>query len=84
MYLWNQDKQPEHRLYGKGCVPVRQQDTYKEVRTLDCPGWKIRVHIPDLTEEERARRMKQIEKAAFDVIVNTEARRREREASLPQ
>lgn len=63
---------------------MKQQDTYKEVRTFYSPGWKIRVHIPDLTEEERAKRMKQIEKAAFDVIVNTEARRREREASMPQ
>jgi len=44
------------------------QDTYKEVKTFESPGWIIRVHIPDLTEEERARRMKQIHNAAADLM----------------
>lgn len=43
-------------------------DTYKEVRTFNYPGWTIRVHIPDLTEEERARRMHHIKKAAEAVM----------------
>ena len=60
---------------------MKQQDTYKEVRVFEYPGWKIRVHIPDLTEEERARRMKQIEKAAVDLILSTESRRKAREAA---
>ena len=60
------------------------QDTYKEVRVFEYPGWKIRVHIPDLTEAERTRRMKQIEKAAADLVISTEARRKAREANLRQ
>ena len=42
----------------------KNQDTYKEVRTFTYPDAIVRVHIPELTEEERARRMKSIEKAA--------------------
>ena len=45
-----------------------QVDTYKEVRTFEFPNWIIRVHIPDLTEEERARRMKAIHDAAAEVL----------------
>ena len=45
-----------------------QIDTYKEVRTFEFPNWVIRVHIPDLTEEERARRMKAIHNAAADLL----------------
>lgn len=40
------------------------QDTYKEIKTFTYPNCIVRVHIPDLTEEERARRMKQIHKSA--------------------
>lgn len=47
---------------------MAKSDTYKEVRTFNYPGWIIRVHIPDLTPEERARRMKAIERAAADVL----------------
>lgn len=43
---------------------MKSQDTYKEIKTFTYPGMTIRVHIPDLTEEERARRMKRIAKAA--------------------
>ena len=39
-------------------------DTYKEVRVITFPGMIARVHIPDLTTEERSRRMKDIYKAA--------------------
>lgn len=44
------------------------QDTYKEVRVFKYPGWNITVHIPDLTEEERARRMREIERAAIALV----------------
>lgn len=47
---------------------MAKTDTYKEVRTFNYPGWTIRVHIPDLTPEERQRRMKAIERAAADVL----------------
>ena len=40
-----------------------QADTYKEVKTFESPGWVIRVHIPDLTENERAKRRKELAKA---------------------
>ena len=43
-------------------------DTYKEVRTIQFPGMVARVHIPDLTPEERTRRMKNIHKAATNLL----------------
>lgn len=42
----------------------RQKDTYKEVKVFEYPNMIIRVHIPDLTEQERNRRMKEVYKAA--------------------
>lgn len=44
------------------------QDTYKEVRTFTYPNCIIRVHIPDITEEERARRMQKIHDAAASLL----------------
>ncbi len=43
-------------------------DTYKEVRVFEYPNMTVRVHIPDLTEEERARRMKKIHTAAAELL----------------
>ena len=43
---------------------MKQQDTYKEVRVIEFPQGTARVHIPDLTDEERARRMKRIAQSA--------------------
>lgn len=45
-----------------------QADTYKEVKTFTYPNMTVRVHIPDLTEQERSRRMKAIHKAASDLL----------------
>ena len=59
----------------------RQADTYKEVRTFEYPGMIVRVHIPDLTEEERARRMKQLYKAAEELLKAKEIVDRKREES---
>lgn len=47
---------------------MKGQDTYKEVITIEFPGMVARVHIPDLTEEERARRMKIIHDASVNVL----------------
>lgn len=47
---------------------MKGQDTYKETRTFEFPNWIVRVHIPDLTEDERARRMKAIHDAAADLL----------------
>ena len=40
------------------------KDTYKEVRVIEFPQGTARVHIPDLTDEERERRMKRIAESA--------------------
>ncbi len=47
---------------------MKGQDTYKEVKTFTYPNCIVRVHIPDLTEEERARRMQRIHDAAADLL----------------
>ena len=44
------------------------KDTYKEVRTFEYPGITVRVHIPELTSEERAERMKLIHKEAANLL----------------
>lgn len=41
-----------------------QVDTYEETKVFTYPNMVIRVHIPDLADEERNRRMKTIAKAA--------------------
>lgn len=43
---------------------MKQQDTYKEVRVLEFSCGIARVHIPDITPEERERRMKRIAQSA--------------------
>lgn len=42
---------------------MKNQDTYKEVKTFIYPNAIVRVHRPDLTDEERERRMNNIKKA---------------------
>ena len=39
-------------------------DTYKEIRVIEFPQGTARVHIPDITLEERERRMKRIAESA--------------------
>ena len=48
---------------------LMKQDTYKEVRTFHYDNAVVRVHIPDLTPEERERRMKEVTKAAVDLLL---------------
>lgn len=45
-----------------------KSDTYKEVRTFDFSGVTVRVQIPDLTPEERTRRLKIIHKEAANLL----------------
>lgn len=45
-----------------------QVDTYKEVKSFTYPNMTVRVHIPDLTTEERTKRMKAIHKAASELL----------------
>lgn len=48
------------------------KDTYKETKTFNFPGMVARVHIPDLTIEERNRRLNKIKKTAMELILETE------------
>ena len=43
---------------------MKQKDTYKEVRVIEFPCGTARVYIPDITPEERERRMKRIIQSA--------------------
>jgi ribosome recycling factor len=52
---------------------VKTQDTYKEIKTFHFPGMVVRVHIPDLTEEERNARMKSIHKQAAILLKKVNA-----------
>lgn len=47
-------------------------DTYKEVRVFEYPNLIARVHIPDISEEERQQRMKAIKKAAAELLKERE------------
>lgn len=47
---------------------MKCQDTYKEVKTYEYPNCIVRVHIPDITEEERNRRMQAVHKAAAGLL----------------
>ena len=51
---------------------MKSQDTYKEVKTFTFPNMTAMVYIPDLTPEERARRMKLIQKAAAELLMKGE------------
>ena len=46
-------------------------------RTFTYPNAIVRVHFPDLTEEEQKRRMKKIQTAAAELLKETEVKRRE-------
>ena len=58
---------------------MRVQDTYKEVKTFVFPNMTVNVYIPDLTEEERNRRMKKIHKSAANLIMKAEEVKRNNE-----
>ena len=45
-----------------------QEVKYKEVREFKYPNMTARVYIPDLTEEERNKRMKQIHNSAAALL----------------
>lgn len=44
------------------------QDVYKEVVTMKFPNMVARVHIPDLTEEEKQRRLQKIYDATINLL----------------
>ena len=47
---------------------MKNADTYREIKTITFPGMIARVHIPELTEDERSRRMNNIRKAAENLL----------------
>ena len=47
-------------------------DSYKEVKIFEFDNAVVRVHIPDLTEEERSRRMNRIKAAAENMMKGIE------------
>ncbi len=47
---------------------MKTPDKIKEVKVFKTKNATIKVYIPDLTEEERAFRMKQIHDAAADLL----------------
>lgn len=44
------------------------KDTYKEVKVIEFPGMIARIHIPDITPEEREKRMKAVYNAAANLL----------------
>lgn len=48
------------------------KDTYKKKKVLTYPNMIVNVFVPELTEEERNRRMKRIEKAASNLLMKGE------------
>lgn len=47
---------------------MKVQDVYKEPILISMPNANIRVFIPELSQEERARRMKAIYRAAESLL----------------
>lgn len=54
---------------------MKQQDTYKEVRTLEFGKNVVRVHIPDITEKERERRLAEIGRLAGEMLLEKEGKK---------
>lgn len=57
----------------------RKKNKIKEVRTFVYPNAIVRVHIPELTEEERNRRMEEIKKATVRLWLAYEKAKKKRE-----
>lgn len=43
-------------------------DTYTKTKIIEFPGMIARIHFPDLTDEERSRRMAAIHKATANLL----------------
>ncbi len=54
-------------------------DTYKEIKTFEYSNCIVRVHIPDLTEQERASRMRMIYKASESLLKKADKIERRKE-----
>lgn len=58
-------------------------DTYKEVRTFHYSNAVVRVHIPDLTEEERNRRLEAVKKAAAALLASSTVAPSKEKTAMP-
>lgn len=47
---------------------MQRQDTYKEVKMFQSSNAVVRVHIPDLAEDERKARLETIKKSAEKLL----------------
>lgn len=47
---------------------MREEDRYKDIKEFNFSEMRIKVFIPDLTEEERLERMRIIHKRTADLI----------------
>ena len=54
---------------------MKEKDTYSEVRTIRHGDIVARVHIPDLTQEERDRRLKEISQVASQLLLSKQIKR---------
>jgi hypothetical protein len=45
-------------------IRLKKEDTYSRTKVMESPGWKITIHFPDLSAEERAKRQKELHDAA--------------------
>lgn len=70
----HRDNLKENRIYyiEKGSDYVAGGDTYKEIRTMELPGMFVRLFIPDLTQEEQNRRMRNIHNAAASLLMSVD------------
>lgn len=55
---------------------MKKQDTYGEPTVFEYPNAIVRVYRPILSEDEQARRMRQIQKAAEELLKDMEMNRR--------
>lgn len=58
---------------------MKCQDTYSRVETYTYPDAIVRVHFPDLTEEENARRHKILHDAAAAILISEERLKQEKD-----
>lgn len=47
---------------------MQNRDKYKEVRVFKYPNATVRVHIPELTDEEREKRVNAIKRSAAELL----------------
>ena len=67
----------KYQRKGSGAMS-KVKDTYKEIKTIEHPNVIVRIHIPDLTDSERARRMKLVHKASEELLKDSMKQKGER------